>query len=140
MATAPEYKKPLPHPTELSRPFWEGTRQGKLLVQHCAACHFWIWTPQAACPKCLKEDWEWTLASGRGTVYSFTVVHRPPDPVAFANDVPYVIAVVELAEGAYMQTNIVGCPPGDVHVGMPVQVTFEKATDNITLYKFRPAG
>ena len=135
-----EYRKPLPEPTELSQPFWDGTKLGRLLIQRCGDCgHYW-WTPQLACPICLTENWAWTDVSGRGAVYSFTIVHRAPDPVAFADDVPYVVAVVQLDEGPHMLTNVIGCPTEQVYVEMPVEVSFEKATEEITLYKFRPVG
>lgn len=132
-----DYLKPLPQPTELSRPFWEGTKHGQLLIQRCDGCgHYW-WTPQAACPVCLAENWRWTEVSGRGIVYSFTIVYRPPDPIAFAEDVPYVVAVVRLEEGPHMLTNVVGCLPKQVYVDMPVVVSFERVSAEITLYKFR---
>ena len=138
-AETSEYLKPLPRPTPFSEPFWEGARQHKLLVQRCGSCGRFRWTPQLACPWCLAEEYEWREASGRATLYSFTVIHRPPDPVAFAGDVPYVLAVVELEEGPFMQTNLVGCPLEAIRIDMPVEVTFERATEEISLYKFRPA-
>jgi uncharacterized OB-fold protein len=90
------------------------------------------------CRDCLAEEHDWTAVSGKATVHSFVVQHRPATP-AFADDVPYVVAVVELAEGPLMLTNIVGCAPEEITAGMPVEVTFVDATDEITLYPFRPA-
>ena len=133
------YRKPLPDPTPISQPFWDGTREGRLLIQRCDPCGNYRWTPHQACPWCLSDAYTWTAVSGRAQVYSVTVVHRPPDPVAFQHDVPYVVAVVRLDEGPHMQTNIVGCAPEEVTIGMPVVVQFERATEEITLYKFRPA-
>lgn len=126
---------PLPHPTALSKPFWEGTRAGKLLLQRCKDCGAYRWTPQQLCIQCHSEAYEWTPVSGRGTVYSHTTVERPP-LAAFAPG--YVIAVVQLDEGPLMLTNLVDCPPDKVAVGLPVEVVFEKASDEITFYKFKP--
>ena len=127
---------PLPEPTELSRPFWEGCRRGELLVQRCRACGHHVFIPEAACTRCLAPDLEWAPSSGRGVVYSYTIVYRPQQPT-FA--VPYVAAIVELEEGWHALTNIVGCPPEQVRVGMPVRVHFERRSDEITLPLFRPA-
>ena len=131
------YDKPLPHITALARPFWEGTREHELRLQRCRACGSFQFPPQVLCRSCLTEEQDWTPTSGRATVYSFVVQHRPATP-AFVDDVPYVVAVVELDEGPLMLTNIVGCVPDAVKVGMPVEVTFVDATDEITLYPFRP--
>ena len=86
----------------------------------------------------MGSDLEWREVSGRGTVYSFTVVRRTNNR-AFLNDLPYVLAIVELAEGPRLTTNIVGCPPEAVRCGMPVQVSFDDVTPEVTLVKFRPA-
>jgi len=126
----------LPQPTPLSRPFWEGTRQGRLLLQRCGCCGAYRWTPQYLCRQCHAEEYEWVPVSGRGAVYSHTTVHRAPSP---AFEPPYVVAVVALAEGPMMLTNIVGCDPAAVAIGMEVEVVFEPASDEITLYRFRPA-
>ena len=131
------YDKPLPHITALARPFWEGTREHELRLQRCRACGSYQFPPQVLCRTCLAEELDWTATNGKATVYSFVVQHRPATP-AFVDDVPYVVAVVELDEGPLMLTNIVGCAPDAVKVGMPVEVTFVDATDEITLYPFRP--
>jgi uncharacterized OB-fold protein len=132
------YDKPLPHVTELARPFWEGTRAHELRLQRCSACGSYRFPPQVLCRECLAVEHEWTRLSGNATVYSFVVQHRPATP-AFADDVPYVVAVVELAEGPLMLTNIVGCAPDEITAGMPVEVTFIDATGEITLYPFKPS-
>jgi uncharacterized OB-fold protein len=132
------YDKPLPHVTGLARPFWEGTHAHELRLQRCRACGSYRFPPQVLCRECLAEEHDWTPVSGKATVYSFVVQHRPATP-AFADDVPYVVAVVELAEGPLMLTNIVGCAPDEITAGMPVEVTFVDATDEITLYPFQPS-
>ena len=126
---------PLPQPTALSKPFWEGTRAGKLLLQRCSDCGAFRWTPQHLCIKCHSEACAWTEVSGRGKVYSHSTVERPP---LAAFEPGYVVAVVELEEGPLMLTNLVDCKPDEIAVGMPVRVVFEKASDEITLYKFKP--
>jgi uncharacterized OB-fold protein len=126
---------PLPQPTPLSQPHWDGCREGKLRVQRCEHCRTHVFIPQPVCPRCLGTQLAWVDSSGLGTVYSYTVVHRPQRP-EFA--VPYVVAIVELDEGFHMLTNLVDCEPGDVEVGMPVVVRFQRMSDAITLPFFAP--
>ena len=97
----------------------------------------YFWYPRALAPTTLEGGWEWAEVSGRGTVYSFTIDRRGT-AAAFANDVPYVIAIVELEEGPHFTSNITGCPVETVHIGMPVQAVFEPANAEVTLVKFRP--
>lgn len=126
---------PLPHPTSLSRPHWDGCRNGVLRVQRCADCGQVVFIPQPICTGCQGEALQWVESSGRGRVYSYTIVHRPPRPEF---EVPYVVAIVELEEGWYMLSNIVECEPARVAVEMPVEVVFRKMNDEITLPFFRP--
>ncbi len=135
--TTTEYQKPLPRPTIVSRPFWEAARQHRLVVQQCRQCGNLQHYPRPFCVRCLATDLDWRECSGRGTVYAFTVV-RQAASAAFAPDVPYVLATVELEEGPRLATNIVGCPPEAVRVGMPVQAVFDDVTPEVTLIKFRP--
>jgi len=107
------------------------------MIQRCQACHRTIFYPRISCPFCASERLEWIESSGKGTVYTFSVVRNNP-PSAFARDVPFVIAIVRLEEGVQMMTNIVGCDPEDVYCDMPVQVTFEKLNEEFTLPKFKP--
>ena len=133
-----DYNKPLPVPSPVTEEFWRAARRHELVLQRCQACERYIYYPRALCPYCLSDDLCWTRVSGRGTVYSFTVARRPTASI-FADWVPYVIAVVELEEGPRMTTNIVGCAPEDVRIGMAVEAAFEDVTEEITLVKFRPA-
>ncbi len=126
---------PLPRPTPLSEPFWEGCREGELRVQRCRACGRYVFIPQPACTGCLSRDLAWTRVAGRGVVYSYTVVHRPPNP---AFEVPYTVVIVELEEGFHMLSNLVDCEPEAVRVGMPVEVCFERVSEEIALPRFRP--
>lgn len=130
-------KKPVPAVTPWGMPFWEGTRQGKLMIQKCSDCNKHIFYPRLVCPHCFSDNVGWVQASGRGTVYSYTVVHSNA-PSAFLADMPYVVAVIRLEEGVQMLSNIVGCDFNDLRCDMPVEVTFEKLTDEFTLPKFRP--
>ncbi|MFH1114963.1 MAG: Zn-ribbon domain-containing OB-fold protein, partial [Pseudomonadota bacterium] len=118
-------KKPVPVVNDWARPFWEAAREEKLILQQCKDCEKHIFYPRMACPHCASDNVIWVNASGKGTVYSYTVVENNP-PSAFVNDLPYVVAVVKLEEGVRMLSNIVGCDPADVRCDMPVSVTFEK--------------
>ena len=126
---------PLPRPTALSRPHWDGCREGVLRVQRCRDCGQLVFIPQPLCTRCQSDALDWTESSGRGVVYSYSVVHRPPRP---AFEVPYVVAIVELEEGWHMLTNLVECRPEDVRVGLLVEVAFRRISDEITLPYFRP--
>lgn len=134
-----KHAKPLPHPTEVTRPFWDAAKRHELQVQRCAACGTYVFYPREACAACLSTDLDWVRVSGRGTLYSYTIAEAPTHP-GFVDEAPYVIAIVELAEGPRITTNIVGCPPGDVTIGMPVTAAFEDVNDEIALVKFRPAA
>ena len=127
---------PLPRPTDLSKPHWDGCREGVLRVQRCRDCGTHVFIPQPVCTSCLGHALDWIESTGRGSVYSFTRVHRPAHP---AFEVPYVVAIIALEEDWYMLTNLVDCPIDAVEIGMPVEVTFQKMSDEITLPMFRPA-
>ncbi|RJP16718.1 MAG: Zn-ribbon domain-containing OB-fold protein [Candidatus Abyssobacteria bacterium SURF_5] len=132
-----EYAKPLPDITESTKPFWEGCKAGKLLLPKCRSCGQMFFFPNHFCPECLSEDVDWIDSSGKGVVHTFTIISRPPSD-AFAADVPYVVAVIDLEEGPRMLSNVIGIPPEHVRVGMPVEVVFERVSEEITLPKFRP--
>jgi uncharacterized OB-fold protein len=129
--------KPIPPVDPWAEPFWAGTRERKLVIQRCTDCEKHIFYPRIGCPFCSSDKLDWIEASGRGTVYSHTLVQNNPSS-AFMEDLPFMIAIVELEEGVRMMTNIVDYDPEEVHCGMPVEVTFERLTDEITLPKFKP--
>jgi uncharacterized OB-fold protein len=133
-----QYQKPLPEPSAISAPFWEGLRGGELRLQRCIECGRYVFYPRSVCPHCLSDRLEWTNASGLGRVYSYTVVHRAMNP-AFASEVPYVFAIVELDEGIRVTTNIVNCGSDEVRVDMPVKATYDSVTRTVALLKFEPA-
>ncbi|MGO9264759.1 MAG: Zn-ribbon domain-containing OB-fold protein [Candidatus Binataceae bacterium] len=130
--------KPLPAVTLETAPYWDAARRHELHIQRCAACGQHQFYPRIYCAQCFSDRVEWIKASGRAKVTTFTIVRRPVSP-AFADDVPYVVALVTLAEGPTMMTNIVGCAPEKVAIGMPVEVTFEDWTEEISIPKFKPA-
>ena len=133
-----DYTKPLPHPNDVSQPFWDAAKRHELQIQRCNACGTSIFYPREACSECLAADLIWIPASGKGRLYSYTIAQAPTHP-AFAADVPYVIAIIELEEGPHITTNLVGCPIEDVTIGMPVVASFEDVNAETTLVKFRPA-
>ena len=124
-------------------PFWEATREGRLLVQWCTECDRGVFYPRVFCPHCASgpDALEWRTASGRATVYAAGVEHRPEAAGAkFSRGQPYCVALVDLEEGVRMLTNVVGCPPDDVRCGMAVTITWEPLSDGRRLPLFEPAG
>ena len=132
-----EYKKPLPKPTPWSKPFWDGCKRHELLIQKCRDCQNFVFYPKLFCQYCLSPNLEWVKVSGRGKVYSYTVVYSYA-PTDFSGDVPYVVAVIELQEGVRLMSNIVGCSPEAVKCDMKVELVFDDITEEITLPKFKP--
>jgi len=133
------YRKPLPRIDEESRGFWEALQRHELYVQRCRSCSTTRFYPRAVCTVCMSSEVEWVRCSGRGTVYSFTVTHQNQAP-GFREELPYVLAIVELDEGPRVMTNIVGCAADAVKIGMAVEVVFEDVTGDVTLAKFQPVG
>ena len=133
------YRKPVPRIDEESSGWWEALQRHELYVQRCRSCGTIRLPPRAVCPVCLSSEVEWVRASGRGTVYSFTVTHQNQAP-GFREELPYVLAIVELEEGPRIMTNIVGAAPDAVRIGLAVEVVFDDVTPDVTLAKFRPAG
>jgi uncharacterized OB-fold protein len=128
----------LPEPTPETRHFWDGCAAGELLLQRCTECGDSYFPPRPFCPKCSSRAVEVYKASGKGVLWSYVINMRPrPD----MGTEPYAIAVVKLAEGPQMMTNITGCPqtPEALVLDMPVQVTFAKMSDTISLPLFEPA-
>lgn len=130
-------ERPLVEPDWLTEPFWCAGEKNELRIQRCCVCEAWFYPPQVACPQCLEEAWEWLPTSGRGTVYSFTVVHRPASP---AFEGPYVLAIIELDEGPAVMANIVGGAPDAVRIGAPVAVAFDVAGNGTAVPVFRPVS
>ena len=132
------YEKPLPLIDGESRPFWQAARAKQLKIMRCRDCGKHFFYPRALCPSCHSAAVEWTPASGRGTIYTFTIARRPAGP-AFKPVVPYVVALVELEEGPRLMTNIVTADVEKVRIGQKVAAVFEDVTEEVTLVKFAPA-
>lgn len=132
-----EHVKPLPVPDRDSEPYWRAVREHRLEVQRCSACGALRFYPRGLCPACLAEAVTWVPLAGTGMVYSYTVVHQNRMP-GFKDELPYVLAVVELTEGVRMTANVVDCRPEDVRIGMPVEVVFRDVTPEASLPVFRP--
>jgi uncharacterized OB-fold protein len=129
--------KPQPIIDDDNREFWTGCERGELILQRCEGCGAFRYFPGAVCPACSSLEFHWEAVSGRGTVYTYTVVHRAPSPI-FAADVPYVYAVVELEEGVMMPTNIVDVDPEQVRIDMPVRVRFRETNPGVHIPVFAP--
>ncbi len=126
-----------PQPTALTKAFWEATRDRRYLLQWCRSCDAPVYYPREACPTCLGDQLDWRETAGRGEVYTYNVMHKPGSPL-MADKVPYVVALVDLEEGARVITNVVGCEPADVEVGMAVELDWEPLSDGRHLAVFRP--
>ena len=131
------HPKPLPVITEDSRPFWEGCRQGKLLLQYCDACQHYQFYPRLYCMQCSSDSLRWVQASGRGTIYSYTIIHQNKSP-EFVHDTPYNVAIIQLEEGPRLLSNIVDSPLSDLRVDLPVTIVFDPVSDTISVPRFRP--
>jgi uncharacterized OB-fold protein len=130
---------PTPAPTvgPEARPYWDATAEGRLVLPRCEDCNVLIWYPRGFGPACSSTRIAWVEASGRGTVYSYTVVHRGAmGPYRGAE--PYVLAYVELEEGPRVLTNLVDCDPQAIGVGDAVEVVFVETGEGPSLVRFAP--
>jgi len=133
--------RPIPLPNPTTQPFFDATREERLLLPCCPRDGFFFY-PRSHCPACLRDDWSWKEASGRGEVHAFTIDRHGHDP-ALAAQAPFAIAVIELEEGPRMTAGIRECELSEVHVGLAVQATYEHLEpdpdgDPVTLVHFRP--
>jgi uncharacterized protein len=131
----PPLLAPAPPVTPDTREFWDATLEGRLLIRRCRACGEAIWYPRPICPFCHSTDTVWEEASGRGRIYTFTVVRRGAG--RWAAESPFVLAYVELEEGPRMMTNIVDCELGEVEIGREVEVVFHRTAEAAALPRFR---
>jgi len=132
----PPKPRPAPVPDHDSAPYWQALHDGRLLVQRCRDCAAAQLYPRDRCLAC-RGPVDWVEASGRGTVYSFTVI-RQNYARPFRDWIPYVVALVDLAEGPRLMTNVVGCEPDDVHIGMAVRATFAAVSEQAGIALFEP--
>lgn len=131
------YEKPLPKINADNRTFWEECRNHVLKVQKCLDCGKLRWPPAFVCPHCLEQKSQWVKMSGKGKIFTFAVYHTAFHP-GFKKEVPYVVAVVELAEGPRMMSNIIGCDPDEIFCGMPVKITWTDADKQFSIPLFCP--
>ena len=136
----PSANFPRPIPEFDAEGFWAGCNRGELLMQRCASCKKFRWLPQPMCASCHSLECEWIKVSGKGTVYSYTIITHPVHPAAVSR-VPYNVAQVQLDEDPelILITNLVGVRNEEIRIGMPVQVTFEEHSPGVMLPKFRGA-
>ncbi|MDE0408482.1 MAG: OB-fold domain-containing protein [Alphaproteobacteria bacterium] len=131
--------KPVPAIDAESEPYWTGAREGRLMVQRCGRTGRCFLYSRRLAPGGGDDAIRWIEAKGTGAVYSFTVCHAPAGP-AFRDETPYVVACVELDEGARIVSNLATGDIDAVHIGQRVEVFFDKVSDDLTVPKFRPAG
>lgn len=129
--------KPLPQISPEMAPFFAAARRQQLVVQRCRGCGVHRFPARDQCSQCLGREADWVPVAGRGTVFSFAVMHQVYHP-GFAAEVPYAVVVIELEEGARLVSNLVDCPVREIRIGMPVEVVFDDVTPEVTLPKFRP--
>lgn len=134
-----EYTKPLPRGEDYNGEFYQFCKQRELCFQRCGDCRSWRHIPRESCPTCGSLDWRWERSSGKGKVFSWTVIHAALHP-GFVQDVPYAVVVVELEEGVRLVTNLMDAHVNQLSLEMPVEVVFHDVTPEFTLPKFRPIG
>ena len=134
-----QYTKPLPVMEGLTGEFYDWCKKEDLHFQKCASCDTLRHVPREMCAECNSFEWEWVRSSGRGTVYTWVVVNRALHP-AFAHDAPYADVVVEMEEGVRLLSTVVDCPPEELEIAMPVELTYDAVTEDITLPRFKRRG
>jgi len=137
MTDAP--RRPVPHPTPETQPYWDACKRHELSIPYCLSCKEHFFYPRRFCPRCFGWDIEWRTVSGRGKLYTYSIQYRPQAP---GFQPPYVTAIVQLDEGPRLMTNLVGVEPDPekIRCDMPVEVDFLELTDEISLPVFKPAG
>jgi hypothetical protein len=133
-----EWNKPLPQPTPLSQPYWDGLRQHQVRVQRCGDCSHWIFFPRAHCPSCGSRNLSWQAVSGLATLYTWTAARVPTLP-EFGDEMPQLLAVVELDEGPRINTTLVGVQPDKLRVGLRMRPVFDERPGSVTLLRYTVA-
>jgi len=133
-----DYTKPLPVIEPWNAPYWQAAKRHEFVAQKCRACSYTHLPPGPVCTNCLSDDQEWVRLSGKGKIYSYGVYHQLWHP-GFKGDIPYNVALVELAEGPQIITQAIGCKNEDLACGQEVEVVFDDVTQDISLPKFRLA-
>ena len=129
--------RPAPLRTDDNHGFWDAAAEHRLVAQECSSCHELRHPPRPMCPHCGSLEHGWRDLAGTGTVYSYSLLHHPQHP---AFTYPVVAAIIELAEGVRMVSNVVDCDPAEVRVDLPVKVRFEPTADDLAVPVFAPAA
>jgi uncharacterized OB-fold protein len=129
--------KPIPRVTPELAPYFAAAQRRELVVQHCKGCGLLRFPPRELCSRCWSREADWAPVSGRGEVFSFYWMHQVYHP-GFAGEVPYAVVVIALEEGPHVLSNMLDCTRQQLRVGLPVEATFEDASEGVTLPKFRP--
>jgi hypothetical protein len=132
----PDMPRPVVEP--LTEPFWAAAREHRLVIQRCRDCGTFRHLPHVMCARCQSSAYDWVESAGRGTVFTYTIVVHPVHE-ATIDVVPYNVVIVQLDDcgGVLVPSNVVDCPPDDVHVGMRVEVTWDAISEEITIPRFR---
>jgi len=130
---------PIPRPSAVSQPYWDGAKQHRLVIQRSQKTGAYVFYPRAVSPFGADDTLEWVEVSGRGHVHACAIA-RTPTAAHLGVDGPYVIAIVQLEEGPHMTANIIDCDPETIHPGTPVEAAYIPITEEITLVQFRPAA
>jgi acyl dehydratase/uncharacterized OB-fold protein len=130
-----DWNKPLPQPTTISQPFWDGLKARQVRLQQCADCSHWIFFPRAHCPRCASAKLDWHDVSGAATLYTYTVARIPTLP-EFADEMPQILAVVEFDEGPHLNTTLVGIDEAALQVGMRLRPVFDERPGSVTLLRY----
>ena len=135
------YNKPLPGLDGLTKEFYDFCKEESLSFQKCTSCGTFRHVPREICAECNSFDWEWVKSSGKGTVYTWTVVNRAQHPAFYDPDqkVPMAPVVIEMEEGVRILSNMIDCLPEELEIDMPVEVAYEAVTDEVTLPRFKKA-
>lgn len=133
------WNKPLPRATTLSQPYWDGLKAHEVRIQHCSACGHWVFFPRSHCPACGSRRLDWKRVSGEGTLYTFTVARVPTLP-EFTDEMPQLLAVIELDEGPHLNTTLVGVAPEDLKVGLRLRPVFDDRPGSVSLLRHAPIG
>ena len=130
---------PQPLADAITLPWWQAASEHRLVVQRCTACGHTRLPPSPVCPECRSDESDWKEVSGRGEVYTYTLVHRP---IAAGQELPFVIAVIALedAGGLRIISNLVGAKPAELEIGLPVELVWEDMSEDLAIPRFRPAG
>lgn len=130
------WNKPLPYPTTISAPYWDGLKAHEVRLQQCDRGH-WLFFPRTHCPTCGSRQLTWHAVSGEATLYSFTVARVPTLP-EFTDEMPQLLAVVELKEGVHINTTLVGVDPAQLRIGQSVRPVFDERPGSVTLLRYTP--